>query len=418
VPASAAPDAPRVVYTLPTFRWTRSAGAAGQQTSVRDGNTLRVYLDRPWFSSGDGELLAVVVALRKPGAAKPSFSDIPQAQSDRVTQWGLDPLWQSSAPNAFAEASHFPRHVAQAVALLPDGSSQVGVVAHRVHWSPERQLWYCDIALETGRSYMPFVRLALARYQPNAIGGAHLSAVVLADFAQLLPRRRAVLQRTGQRVSVTLQGPVPTRGPMRDYRRERLPSESPYVEPGYPGMPPPNAAVEMGQNRVELVLQSRDPAIDSDLAWKDVSVLASGAAVPGPALPVHQRQVETGGAVLPAPTGTVDVVLRDGRSLRFDRAEPQQPLARSVASETGIRVTDALLERETVTGGLLSLLDPVVWQGQAALPARGGAPTRLALREFERYFTDRSVPERRSGAVRRRRVVEERLVYAEFFEVD
>ncbi len=38
---------------------------------------------------------------------------------------------------------------------------------------------------------MPFVRLALVRYQPNALAAAQLSTVVLADFAQLLPRRRA-----------------------------------------------------------------------------------------------------------------------------------------------------------------------------------------------------------------------------------
>ena len=37
------------------------------------------------------------------------------------------------------------------------------------------------------------------------------------------------------------------------------------------------------------------------------------------------------------------------------------------------------------------------------------------VREFERYYTDRTVPETRAGAVRRRMVVEERLVYAEVF---
>jgi hypothetical protein len=40
---------------------------------------------------------------------------------------------------------------------------------------------------------MPFVRLALARYQPESIPGAHLSTVVLADCVQLAPQRVAVV---------------------------------------------------------------------------------------------------------------------------------------------------------------------------------------------------------------------------------
>ena len=30
-------------------------------TSKRTGGGLRIYMDRPWYSSGDGELLGVVV---------------------------------------------------------------------------------------------------------------------------------------------------------------------------------------------------------------------------------------------------------------------------------------------------------------------------------------------------------------------
>jgi len=45
--------------------------------------------------------------------------------------------------------------------------------------------------MDTGAAYFPFVRLALARYQPHSVADAHLSRVVLADFAQLLPDRSA-----------------------------------------------------------------------------------------------------------------------------------------------------------------------------------------------------------------------------------
>ena len=40
---------------------------------------------------------------------------------------------------------------------------------------------------------MPFVRLALARYQPHSITGVELSRVTLADYAQLTPDRSAVI---------------------------------------------------------------------------------------------------------------------------------------------------------------------------------------------------------------------------------
>ena len=63
------------------------------------------------------------------------------------------------------------------------------------------------------------------------------------------------------------------------------------------------------------------------------------------------------------------------------------------------------------------LLDPVIWSAGVAIPDPGGKPARIAVREYERYYTDEWVPEQRGGAQRRRRVVEERLVYTAFFEL-
>ena len=60
VPSSARPPAPKVLYVLPTFAWTdRTEGA--WNLSRRGGGGLRVYLDRPWYSSGEGELLGAVL---------------------------------------------------------------------------------------------------------------------------------------------------------------------------------------------------------------------------------------------------------------------------------------------------------------------------------------------------------------------
>jgi hypothetical protein len=60
VPASARPAPPRVVKVLPTFGWDRQT-ATNLKSSVRFGRGLRVYLERPWYSSGADELLGVTL---------------------------------------------------------------------------------------------------------------------------------------------------------------------------------------------------------------------------------------------------------------------------------------------------------------------------------------------------------------------
>src|SRR5215207_3202949 len=47
-----------------------------------------------------------------------------------------------------------------------EGEAIVEVAPHDVFYDAERQLWFCDIEIDQGQSYWPFVRLALARYQP------------------------------------------------------------------------------------------------------------------------------------------------------------------------------------------------------------------------------------------------------------
>ena len=162
----------------------------------------------------------------------------------------------------------------------------VQVVGHRVQWNADRRLWYCDIELDPGATYMPFIRLAFVRYQPNALAGAKISKVVLGDFAQVLPRRRSTFKRTGAQLTFALHGTVPDHGPM--LFPAGWPTDSPYLD--ISPIPLPGTTVETGRNKIELVLQTRDPALDTDLAWSDVQVLASSLLAPastviGPVLP-------------------------------------------------------------------------------------------------------------------------------------
>ena len=82
----------------------------------------------------------------------------------------------------------------------PSGTAQV---------RRERGLWYCDIDIDAGTSYFPFVRLGLARYQPLSIPGVHLSRVVTPRWAQLLPSGAASMTRpVPDRAVVSLRGPA------------------------------------------------------------------------------------------------------------------------------------------------------------------------------------------------------------------
>jgi len=212
VPNSARPEAPKVLYAIPTFGWEQS-NVAGAKVSRRCGNAIRVYLDRPWYSSGDGELLGVVMR-QSSGISNPTFAN-PTSGNDGtlkglVTEWGLDPIWGSASPTSVNPGA-FP--LAEKVQpdlsldeLGPDGS-KVTVAGHVVEYDWQRRLWYCDIEINAGDSYYPFVRLALARFQPESIPNAHLSRVALCEFVQLAPDRVAAVQpMDGTRIRVLVSG--------------------------------------------------------------------------------------------------------------------------------------------------------------------------------------------------------------------
>ena len=133
IPASARPDAPRVLYVVPTFGWERQT-STNLKRSMRFGGGLRVYLDRPWYSSGDGELLGVVLYGE-------GFPIDREAWKHLVTQWGLDPIWDADRVWAYPDPSNFPLSVAQEFGLsleepTPPGSQgkgRVHVAGHESH---------------------------------------------------------------------------------------------------------------------------------------------------------------------------------------------------------------------------------------------------------------------------------------------
>ncbi len=186
VPSTARPAAPDVLYAVPAWSNTGPTKHGDKVESQRLGGALRVYLRRPWWSSGGGEQLGVV--LLDPGGS----SVLPY-----YTQWGSDPLWKASSltTTGVPTTASFPLAVTRINGgiTLSEATGTYGMAGHQVQFDPDRDLWFCDIQLATDRAYFPFVRLALARYQPNSITGAHTSGVVMADCSQTLPSRSTVV---------------------------------------------------------------------------------------------------------------------------------------------------------------------------------------------------------------------------------
>lgn len=265
IPATARPAAPKILYVIPTFRWTRQT-ATNIKTSQRLGQGVRIYLERPWFSSGEGEQLAVIFALK-------DLTDNTQERdrlSPYITQWGADPIWLSDntlpstatsnfSPSSPVEAASvgrfFPRkkQLTGGLSLEEVPTDQFIAVGHEVKYDRDRRLWYCDIEIDCGESYFPFVRLALARYQPNAVAKAELSRVVLADFVQLAPDRSAILTYDpydADKLTISISGL--TYKAIADLEGKR----------------------EEGGSTIEVHLEQRRPEIEGDLSWTSVKQIA------------------------------------------------------------------------------------------------------------------------------------------------
>jgi hypothetical protein len=200
VPATARPPAPSVLYAVPSFKWVDNG-----KTRTRTG-AIRVYCDRGWFASGEGERLAIVLA-------DPAMKSQTANLSQLVTAWGQDPIWSPTSaplsPLTLADVVSSKKDQSTGVALAESPDLKVAVVTFAPNFNMERQLWYFDIELNTRGAYFPFVRLALARYQPSTVGDLRLSRVVRADFAQVSAARTAsIVAASATQASVTLVGPA------------------------------------------------------------------------------------------------------------------------------------------------------------------------------------------------------------------
>ncbi|NOU58645.1 hypothetical protein [Marinifilum caeruleilacunae] len=194
------PKIPFVEYVIPTFEW-RKTKSASVMRQHRLGGGLRVYLKRPWFSTGEDEMLAVLLPGSDPSKISQTIAALGGAGFNSMfTHWAQDPIRPSKpAGMNYPSIKDFRHNPTVDKALVYPGKEKhkVNAVAYPVEFDKERKLWYADFALNHGKMYFPFVKLALARYQPHSVRKAGrdvcLSSVVMADYIQLVPERIATL---------------------------------------------------------------------------------------------------------------------------------------------------------------------------------------------------------------------------------
>jgi hypothetical protein len=199
--SAARPPAPVVLGVVPAFRWTRTQTAADRLEHTRQAQRLRVELARPWFQTGGGEQLALVLA---PGDASVA------AASDLVTRIGRDPLFGTPATPPRPKLDWFPSSVSAQLVKLPELNAQVTVIPFDVNAGGDR--WYAEIEFAVppaARSYNPFVQLAVARYQRNSLDEMQISPVVITDRVPLLPDRHVIVTRVGSQLKISVEGTSP-----------------------------------------------------------------------------------------------------------------------------------------------------------------------------------------------------------------
>ncbi|MGH9118200.1 MAG: hypothetical protein ACRD0A_10105 [Acidimicrobiales bacterium] len=211
-PNTAVPPPPSVESVIPAF--ARGQDGAGSHS----GQVLRVYLDRPWLVTGDGEQLAVIL-------------DPPSVTPPTLTTVGRDPIVGGPGPGAGPVAADFPRAVSVAEGV--DGVHDVA--GHAVAFDAASGRWFADIELAPTFGYRPFLRLTVARYQPDSIDGAMVSSFVTLEPVRLGVVRWVAVTRSGATADVEVKG------------------------------------VDALGNAVQATVEDADPSIaDPDLRWRPV----------------------------------------------------------------------------------------------------------------------------------------------------
>jgi len=287
-----------------------------------------------------------------------------------ITQWGNDPIWLSPfVPGLAPKLANFPLARTKpdpdgkwlpsfapadeadqrpgpfkTTGLVPPefstGPVFVEIAPHDVFYDEERKLCYCDIEVTWGASYYPFIRLALARYQPTSVAAAHLSSIVFADFMPLIPDRWLNVTHTKDPRTRRVRVFGNTYSDSSSHREANETRRSVRVAPS---------------SMVEVWIEKFDPERGEDFGWS-----------------------------------------------REDRAAVQRdgaPAARPEITTFKVRATELLRQREFAALLEENIIDrvsvaPVLWDGQVTVPESSDPSVRhrLVIAEYEEYLVDDDTP--------------------------
>ncbi|HEU5266487.1 MAG TPA: hypothetical protein VFU35_07290 [Jatrophihabitans sp.] len=198
---SSVPAPPEIHSVVPIYRWTREH-ANGGTTSTREMAGVRLYLRRPWFTTGVGESLGVITYSSQATAGL--------GEADRLTglisRWGKDTVEGDAFAAQRLGATSFPLahttvtgFVPQEMPNLAGDPTRVLVASlHEVKLAEDRQLWYADVDVNLDYRLPFFLRLAVVRYQSTSASGCFTSRIVVTDWVPL---------STDKRVQVRVVGP-------------------------------------------------------------------------------------------------------------------------------------------------------------------------------------------------------------------
>jgi hypothetical protein len=225
------PNVPVLASMFPTFKHEASLSPGLARLRRRAG--LKLWLDRPWFSSGNDEKLAVLcgpsnlLSKRSEPTASPA--------EPRTNRWVSEDLDQSDLPNTsllpFVSQIGLDPTVpyGELVEVLPAGAfldprmpdgrcktdSNLAIAGSDGPDHPElccsavlfdvgvedydceRRQYGINVGIDldalawvpANRAFRPFIRLVLARYQAYSVESLQLSRPLVADMCQLQPNR-------------------------------------------------------------------------------------------------------------------------------------------------------------------------------------------------------------------------------------
>jgi hypothetical protein len=249
----------------------------------------------------------------------------------------------------------------------------VNIAPHDVYYEAERRLWYCDIEVTWGASYYPFIRLALARYQPTSVPSAYLSKIVLADFMPLVSDRWLTVTKTQDARTRRVAVFGSTYSDSSSHAEaERAPVMSLRLADGsFISLEPAKVAAS---SVVEVWVERFDATLGKDFGW--------------------QRE---GNAV----------VISDTKA-----SKKLSPAARKRARQLFRERRFDILLKENLTRLLIT---PALWEGSVTIPQlpSGEMRYRLAIAEYEEYLVDDDRPYDPVPTKKDRR-----LVFIEYVELD